>query len=294
MGTSKFTLVVMLGIFSWLPFAAGNTTTYTLEEALKKKLVTAVIQGNQYETSSYYGKCIKLKLRNASTQSLSLRLESGRRLNCDYDSVQDMLITQSEMFALLPSQTQEFSIYAMCCEKSNHSPQKGTTYNLGAMADASLVQLARLIEQLNAQDYAGQRAVWVVTDGADPEAISSDNPEITQALKEFVMNLSKAPKVVEREPGFIYDYSYPKIEGDQFTVEGEFNWEMPVQSNVSLYLYDNSGNRLLVIFQDMPYTTGLQSYHYKVTSDALKSGNLYWIRMKQNGKTLKELAVTMD
>jgi len=293
MGTSKFTLILMLCILSWLPLAA-ITNSYTLEEALKKKLVTATISGHRYETSSYYGKCIGIKLHNTTSQALSINVESGRRLNSDYDSVQDMLITQSERFALLPSQTQEFSIYAMCCEQHNQPPVDNNHYNLGAMADASLVQLARLIEQLQAQDYAGQHAVWVLSDGADPNSINSSNPEITKALREFVINVVKAPKAAERDPGFIYDYSYPQTDGVRFTLEGEFTWEMPYQSFVSLYIYDNSGNRVCVIFQDAAFPSGLQTYNYKVTSDALKSGGLYWIRMKQNSKTIKELAVTMD
>lgn len=293
MGTSKFTLVLMLSIFTWLPLASGSTI-YTLDAALKKKLVTAEIESYRYESTSYYGKCIRIKLRNTVSQSISIQLESGRRLNSDYDSIQDMLVTKSEMFALLPSQVKEYSIYAMCCEEHNSCPGANTTYKLGAMADASLVSLAQLIERLGAQDRAGQHAVWVLSDGADPENISSNNPAITKALREFVINVAKVPKAAEREPGFIYDYSYPQTDGTSFTIEGDFGWEMPAQAFVSLYIYDNNGNRLYVIFQDVAFSSGLQSYHYKVKSEALKSGNLYWIRMKQNSKTIKELAVTMD
>ncbi len=293
MGTSKFTLVLMVGLFLGLPLMA-NTNSYTLEDAIKRKLVSAEIVGSTNPVHAYYGQCITLKLKNKSSQDLSLQLESGRRLNCDYDSVQDMMITKSEIIALLPSQAKEFLIYAMCCEKSNHSPSNNTSYNLGAMADVTLVKLAQLIEKLEAQDYGGQQAVWVITNGADPEYINSDNPSATKVLREFVINALKGITEVTREPGFIYDYSYPKTDGKTFTLEGDFSWEMPYQSFVSLYIYDNNGNRICVIFQDAAFTSGLNSYHYKISSDALVSGGLYWIRMKQNNKTLKELAVTMN
>lgn len=293
MGTSKFTLVLMLGLLLGLPLMANNNS-FTLEDAIKKKLVTAEIIGRANAAHSYYGQCITMKLKNTSNQNLSIQLESGRRLNCDYDSVQDMMVTQSEIIALIPSQTKEYMIYAMCCEKSNRSPGTTSSYNLGAMADATLVQLARMIEQLGAQDYGGQHAVWVITDGADPEYITCENPVSSKALREFVINALAGKKEVVQEPGFIYDYSYPKTDGKSFTVEGDFAWEMPYQSYVSLYIYDNNGNRVCVIFQDAAFTSGLNNYHYKVTSDALQSGGLYWIRMKQNNKTIKELAITMN
>jgi hypothetical protein len=293
MGTSKFTLVLLVGLFISSPMIA-ETNSYTLEDAIKRKLVTAEIIGRTNPDHAYYGECINIRLKNTSGQNLSLNLESGRRLNCDYDSVQDMMITKSEIFALLPSQTKEFVINAMCCEKSNRSPSNTTSYNLGAMADATLVQLARLIENLNAQDYAGQHAVWVITDGVDPEGINGSSEAVTKALREFVINAINGKTAMVQDPGFIYDYSYPKTDGQNITVEGDFTWEMPYQSFVSLYIYDNSGNRVCVIFQDAAFASGMNNYHYKITTAALQSGGLYWIRMKQSNKTLKELAITMD
>jgi hypothetical protein len=293
MGTSKFTFVMWAFLFLGGPlFAADNS--YTLAEALQKKMATVTIVGNNDAVHSFYGQCIMMRIKNTSNQNLSLKLEPGRRLNCDYDSVQDMMVTQAEIFALLPSQSKEFFVYAMCCEKSNRSPGKSSSYSLGAMANSSLAGLAKLIDDLDAQDMSGQHAVWVLTDNADPEGIVSDNAAITKALKEFVITALKSQSGVVREPGFIYDYSYPENNGKAFTIEGDFSWEMPYGSFVSLYLYDNNGNRMQVVFQDVAFTSGLKTYHYKITSDALQSGNLYWIRMKMNNKTLKELAVTMD
>ena len=98
----------------------------------------------------------------------------------------------------------------------------------------------------------------------------------------------------EREKGIIYDYSYPQVDNKSFTIEGDFDWQMPYKNSVSLYVYDNYGNRVCVIFQNTTYAYGLQSYHYKVKSDNFRPGELYWVRMKMSDKTLKELAIQME
>lgn len=293
MGKSTVVLTLLMGIIFCSPVMAHNNS-YTLEDALRKKLVTAEISGRKDATTNYYGQCITIKIKNTSGQSLSLNLESGRRLNCEYDSIQDMLITKAEIFALLPGQVNDYTIYAMCCQQHDHSPGSTTKFNLGAMAQSQLVQLAMLIEKLSAQDYAGQRAVWVITDDADPDMISSDNEEVTKALKEFVINVIKNKKTADRDPGFTYDYSYPTTDGNVFTIEGDFDFEMPYQTFVSLYVYNNNGDRVKIVFQDVAFSGGLQTYHYKLSDAVFESGETYWLRLKQNSKTVKEVAVTMD
>jgi hypothetical protein len=284
MGKSTIMLMILLGILSCSTVTA-SVSTYTLKEALERKLVTAFISGK----GGYHGKCVFLRLKNVSNQNLSIRIEAGRRLNCVYDSVQDLLITQSEMFALLPSQTREVTIYAMCCEKSNHSPGETSTYNLGAMAEARLVELAVLIEKLKAQNLTGVKAVWVLTDGISPDEISGSDSITVAALKEFVSNPSNNKKIINRNPGVLYDYSYPQSDGEIFTIEGDFIWELAASGYVSLYIYDNNGNRLMALFQDESSPAGLQTYHYRVQDATFQSGETYWVRLKQKGMTIKGL-----
>ena len=156
MGKPKFMFSFILGVLFVTPLF-GNTNSYTLEDALKKGLVTATFTGQKDASPSHYGKCIQLILKNISNQNLSINLENGRRLDCIYDSVQDMLVTHSEVFALLPSQKRECTIYAMCTQKHDRSPHETSVYHLGAMAESVLVELTMLIEKYDAQDGTGQR-----------------------------------------------------------------------------------------------------------------------------------------
>lgn len=294
MGKSKFMFLVFMGVLFVLP-AVASTNSYTLEDALKKHLVTASINGGKDASPSYYGKCITVTLKNTTNQNLSINLENGRRLVCIYDSVQDMIVTRAEIFALLPAQSKEYTIYAMCSQKHDRSPHENSVYQVGVMAESVLVELTLLIEQLNAQDYTGQNAVWVITDDSDPSNINGDNAETVKALKDYVTAAKAGKKQDPREKGFIYDYSYPTVDEDGgILIEGDFDWQMPYKTFVSLYVYDNYGNRVKVIFQDVVFNSGLQTYHYKIKSKDFRPGELYWVRMKSNDKTLKELAIQMD
>jgi hypothetical protein len=294
MGKSNFMLAVLLGVlFAGPSFGSGNS--YTIEDALNRKLITVSITGRKDATTAYYGGCITLIISNTSNQNLSIRLENGRRLNCVNDTIQDMLVTQSEMMALVPSQKKELTIYAMCSQKHDRSPKPNSVFRLGAMAESQIVKLTALIEKYNVQNYTGQEAVWVLTDNEDPSSISGDDQEIVKLLRECVTGaVVEQKKVNTREPGFIYDYSYPKVDENAFTIEGDFAFQMSYKNFVSLYIYDNYGNRIKVVFQDVPYSTGMQNYHYKITSSDFRPGELYWLRMKSDSKTLKELAIQMD
>jgi hypothetical protein len=292
MGKSNFMFTAMLSIVLAMPVKAA-INSYTLDDAIKKNLVSATITGRKDATTAYYGDCITLILKNKTGQKLTLNLENGRRLDCTNDSVQDMLVTQAEIFALLPSTQQEFTIYAMCSQKHNRSPHPNSVYHIGGMAESVLVQLTILIEKLKAQSYTGQQAVWVLTDDSDPSGITG-NDSATRVLREFVTKNKGFKKKAERDPNFIYDYSFPKEEANGFTIEGNFDWQMPYKTYVSLYIYDNNGNKIKVIFQDVVYSGGLQNYHYKITSDDFRPGELYWVRMKANDKILREVSIKMD
>ena len=289
MGSKNVMLATLLSLLLSPPLWA-IPNSITLEEALQKKLVTATITGK----GSYYGQSIVLELKSNSRDNLNITLEAGRRLNCVYDSIQDMLITKSEIMALLPLEKKKLTIYAMCCEKTDHTPGSTSVFNLGAMAQSQLVKLAVLIESLKAQDMAGQSAVWVITNGSDTSSINSMDPNITRQLRDYVKNAGKIKTVSTRNPNILYDYSYPQLNGEVYTFEGDFEWDMASTNYVSLYLYDNNGQQIKPIFQDMMFVSGLQSYHYKLSDPLFETGEIYWIRLKQNGRTVKEVAISAE
>jgi hypothetical protein len=277
-------------------FAAGSvsgTTSYSLEEALKRKLVKAEISGRgstPENYSSHHGKCIRITLHNLTSQSLNVNIEQGRNLRCIYDSVQNMLVASGEMMALSPSQKKEFTIFAFCSEKTDKSPSESSRFELASMAEGSMVQLIRIIERYKAFNGTGQAAVWVLTDDASPDAITGSDPETVKALKEYVTNLKNA----KPEEGYIYDYSFTAFNNPPSTIQGEIGWELESGGWVSLSLYDNNNTKIHQFFSDVAYQRGYHSYKYKLTHQALISGQRYWVRLFVNNKKFKELSVVMD
>lgn len=284
-----FSLVLCSGLF------AGETMSTSLFDAVQKNLVKVVFKGRGYTSenrSAHYGKCILLHLKNVSSQRLELSLEAGRKLHSCYDSVQDMMVSQTEVFALGPGGSSDFTINAFCIEKSETAPKENTVFTMAALAGGYLLQLVQLIESLGCQDNMGQQAVWVLTDNVSPENIKGSDREKEKKLRDFV---DFALKKIQggKIDGVIYDYSFPDKMAGGFKIAGQINWDMPYSGTVTLGVYDNKGKKVADIFAGVPYNKGFQTFTYELASSLFREGELYWLKVISNGERLKEVAITM-
>lgn len=284
-----FSLVLCSGVF------ASEPVSFSLFDAVQKKLVKVVFKGRGYSAenrSAHYGKCISLNIKNVSSQRLELKLEAGRKLRCYKDTVQDMMVSRSEMFALGPGGSSDFTINAFCTEKHESSPGDKTVYNMTGMADGYLYQLVQLIESLDCQDNMGQQAVWVLTDNISPDNIRGGDAAKAKKLKDFVdFALNKIKS--RNAGGVIYDYSFPDKTTEGFKITGEINWDMPYSGTVTLSVYDNKGKKVADIFTGVPYKSGFQSFNYELANGMFREGEMYWLKVVSGGQWLKEVAITM-
>ncbi|HOY32806.1 MAG TPA: hypothetical protein PKW80_13090 [Bacteroidales bacterium] len=274
---------------------AGETNSFSLYDALQQKLVMVVIKGRgttSDNTSAHYGKCISLNVKNICSKKLELKLEAGRKLKCYKDSVQTMMVSQTEIFALAPGNTCDFTINAFCTRKSSASPGSRNVFNMQDMAGGYLLELTQLIESLGCQDNMGQQAVWAITDGVSPENIKGGDPSKAKKLKDFVEFAIKRIKS-DQIGGYIYDYSFPDKTSEGYKIAGEINWDMPYSGTVTLSVYDNKGKKMLDIFTGVPYNSGFQSYDYKLANTIFREGETYWLKVVSGGQWLKEVAITM-
>jgi len=290
----KSIFVMLLLVFS-AGISTKATNSMSLFEAVKKKLVEVKFCGKGYtaENTSYYGKCISLQIKNICSQNLELNVEAGRRLRCVYDSIQDMMISHTQMFALAPNQSSDYTINAFCTQKHDRAPSETSIFNLDGMSEGYLYQLVQLIETLGCQDNTGQQAVWVLTDSISSSNITGTDEAKVKKLKDFV-EFAVASMKKERSAGVMYDYSFPDKTNTGFSIKGEINWNMPYTSFVSLTIYDNSNNKIITLFTEKPYKSGLQSYYYSLYNTDFKEGELYWLRVEGCGKRLKEVAIKME
>jgi hypothetical protein len=289
-------------IFVLIPFLfcsyvlSAEILSFSLFEALQKKIVKVDIKGRGVtsdNSNGHYGKCILVKIKNLTNDPLNLCLETGRRLTCVYDSIQDMMVAKSEMFALGPGSSHDFTINAFCTQKHDRSPGETSTFTMDGMSEGYLHQLSLLIESLGTLDNTGQQAVWVLTDSISPNEITGSDAVKVKKLRDFV-EFAIANMKAERTLGFIYDYSFPDKSEKGFSLKGEINWEMPYSGLVSLTIYDNHNKKIKVLFDERMYRSGFQTFDYDLKDLSLNEHELYWLRVDGCGKKLKELAVKME
>jgi len=147
-----------------LAFAAQGSTanafeSLTIKEAVQKGYISVTMKG----VGGTFGPCIVVEMNNHLNDTFSVLLDPGMTLIPDERSHQDMLVTMKSEEILYPFQYKEVYAYAMCGEKHDSSPT-GMNYTFGRMVHGSLKKLIKVIEKDNAQDQAGQYAIWAVTD----------------------------------------------------------------------------------------------------------------------------------
>ena len=292
----KTKIFVLLAFVMYSYVLPAENVTLSLFEAIQKKMVTVDIKGRGYTGENnfgHYGKCIYLKIRNLNAKPLTLSVETGRKLTCIFDSVQDMMVAKSETFNLAANGSSDFTINAFCTQKNDRSPGETSVFKLDAMTEGYLNQLALLIENLGLLDNTGQQAVWVLTDSLSPNMISGKDAEKVKKLKDFV-TFAVASMKAERNTKFMYDYSFPDKTDKGFILKGEINWDMPYSGLVSLTIYDNHNKKIKVIFNEKMYRSGFQTFDYNLQNLSLQQNELYWLRIDGCGKRLKEVAVKME
>ncbi len=292
----KKTIALVISLVLSSCIFAGEAASYSLFDALQKKLIKVIIKGRgttSDNSSSHYGRCITVNVKNISQQRLDLTIEAGRKLKCYKDSVQSMVISQTEMFALGPGNSSDFTINAFCTSKHSGAPGVKNEFSMQGMAKGYLYELVKLIESLDCQDNMGQQAVWVLTDSISTANITGGDPVKAKKLKSFVEFAIKKV-IINKDESYNYDYSYPEKNAKGYKISGEINWNMPYNGTVTLSIYDNKGKKILDVFTGVPYRPGFQSYSYELANDMFREGETYWLKIISAGQWLKEVAINMN
>ena len=163
----------------------ANHKKMNLQNAIELKLVKA--QANSL--GGYQGFCIKMGLKNLTTDSIIIIVEAGRRLNSIDDKNQDILITHEEIIALQKFENKYFDVKGYCCQASNHSPTAGSKYEVNKMADANLVLVAQYLNSCKLEANTEQQAIWAISDNKSTANVASANDSLLLPLKQLVANL---------------------------------------------------------------------------------------------------------
>ncbi len=292
MKTLKFITVLLL--LSALSSAVSLAkSTMSLKDASDKQLVSVKIHGTKSNagtptSSNHFGDCITVEVQNLTSDPLSLEIETGRKLTCHFDSIQNMMFTQYHLIALAGKQTTTYKAYAMCINEHKIGPDENSTYNIGDMAEGKLLQLALLIEKNKFQDNTGQNAVWVFTDNNDSTSIFSSNTKEFKALRAFVSSAKSKTTIKSITPVNKTDETV-FIQRKEYKIAGVIQWNMKTQGYASLIVYDEQGNFITNIFDKRKFAAGDQSYDFNVVSCRIEPGQKYLVRLKIKDLTQEQL-----
>jgi hypothetical protein len=175
---------VLIGLFTMFSFVSYSQDTLSnkkptelsFAEAIDKGMLDFKISGS-YDprifreildlNGVHYGKCMAIVMGSKIDSLVLLRLDCGTQLIPSDTSFQTMIATQEAIFPLYPNKIYTTRFYAMCGQLHDASPDIGTTFSIGELADTGLVKLANYLGDNYIQNKPGQHALWAYTDQAD-------------------------------------------------------------------------------------------------------------------------------
>lgn len=252
-------------------FAKAANPTYTLAEALKKKLIKAEIKGADSASPSsggHYGKCLQIKLTNLTTQKFNVQITAGQQLEPDDSTIQTMMVTEGELFAFNTLKTQKKYINAMCIQKNDGGPGRQVVFKTGVMSTGNLLGIAQLVEKHKYFDGVGQAAVWCISDRQPISSIYCDDTVKLKILQEFV---SKATGQVIPPRGHQPD-DQPQQPRRGFKTTVTFEWTASKAYKTTLVVLDMNNKPMMEILKDQTLQQGFHKYSFELSTSELPEG----------------------
>jgi hypothetical protein len=267
----------------FLPFAllpALSFASTSIESLLERGALALEI----FSKGGHEGQCLRIHARNTSNAFFVTRLEPGRMLLAGDASQQDILLTEEVLIALSPAQEMERSIAGFCYQSSDTSPQEGTRFDLGQMADPFAVKTANYLNAHRDIPLGTQQAaVWMLSDCHPMSAIDRKTAE-SNALVNFMAELLHLPKPwYTTEHLNTVDRLYsPRV----LRVYGDIPFELVDYTNMQVRIIDPTGKVVKHLIRDVPYGPGRYSIPMDLRVDHWAHGS-YEVELRSDGNLIK-------
>ncbi|MFT5512705.1 MAG: hypothetical protein ACI8SE_001103 [Bacteroidia bacterium] len=258
----------ILTCWSWTNLASDDIPEILpLEDYLNanKLSVDVVSLGGHRE------ECIELTIRNLGPKSIQSYLEPGRRLLSEDTTEQDIFIVKKKTFSIPPLASITLKGYGFCCQSSNHSPKKVSTYTTGYMAPEKWVKLADTINQNQYNPGAIQSAVWSISNG---HAISS----IYDVNRDAIYSLLQTVASIRNEPLPWYSFTYVQdstqlFSNDPEKFHGKVEYFLKNNAAVSIVVKNTKGRLMTHIENGHLHGHGKQTYDVDLSVKGWPKGN---------------------
>lgn len=246
---------VVLGLFALLLFSASRPANQEilLFDAIKTKKLTATFAGQ--DKSTHYLKPIVGILKNVSSANLSVKIPVGYRFASTDTTVQDFVVTQEELIALVPGQSIEINVAAMCVQSHNAAPGGADGFSLVGFASQELQKMAETIAAQNMQDIRGQAAMWAVSDGYPLNGILRDNTPEEREVMRVAATLSKQSPFTDIQCAQVLEGGLPITFKAQLNGTFSFNFSRAVPIHIALFKENG------IVLQEIYHATAAPGKH---------------------------------
>lgn len=276
------TALLISFLFCCIFSLSAEIPTYTLQEALAKRLVAADIRGVdsiQTNSTNHYGKCMQVTLTNTTSRPFNVSLEAGALLDPDDTAVQVMLVTEGVMFELKARSKVKKYVNALCTQMHDAAPANTYRFSKVRMSDGNMNKLAKLIEQNKYHDSTAQLALWCLTDNVDIIYVKGNNAEEVNTLQKFVSEATGQPVPVYKNGELV------------ITATETIEWGAPKEHTATLLVYNSKGKVVQTILKDEKLPVGYQSRQVVISTPEYALGEykviLYLDGKKQMTRTVK-------
>ena len=272
--TFKNTLVLLIVLCS---FRLNAADTLSLNEAVTKKRVTAIINGvDPVKTTNllHFGECIKIKLNCLGDKPLVIVVKTGTTFKCKDATITSMVCTKVKYISIVPKKEVTQKIMAIATEFNKLTPSGLHVFTAGDVCAAPLLRVVKEVENGNFQNDIGQNAVWCATDNLPLQGLldlCKDKVKSSALVKAVCKaQLIPVPKA----------YANAKVSQRVY-----FDYTLTDTSNVKIILYDKAGNVVLYFLTAKDKPTGVYKESYWISDADLDFGD-YQALLYVNGVPL--------
>jgi hypothetical protein len=250
--------------------------TYDLQWAIENKLISCEFRGN--DESPHYYQPLVVEIKNLTSKELNIKIPTGLKFKSKAEEYQDIIVTQEALIAVLKNGEAQLPLFGMCTEKYNSAPSAGELYLPDGMAVGNLNLLAAEIEQQKAFDYAGQNAIWNLTNDGILEDIAGYAFDAGAPLQSYVADLLNIPN----------NNNTPAVAAIQETLVkrnagGNFRYKFSKTSAVTIGMFNDKDIIVRELYSNPETPPGEHRLSYEF--DTLQyPDDVYYIRLIINGQ----------
>jgi hypothetical protein len=224
------------------------------------------------------GYCIDMEISNMRHDSGYYHLEAGRRLHPTDSTAQDILVTKGQNIPLAAGEKKHLTIFGFCCQEHHHGPIDKSTYSVGHMADAELVELAQYLNENRYPISSMQFAVWVISDHNLLSSITGSSMDSTTPLRETV---AKIAHLENTWYWITYENDTARLfSGRHSNVSGSLKYYVPSNTIVNISIYDSYGT-LVKTLSNCPANSDSYTYNMSLDVKGWLKGK-YYVRVTQD------------